>query len=158
MRKEKSFVARGGIWVLAQVAVLLPVFFIPVWFGAGHFIPRHPPAYAGATLTALGVMLCVAGLAGLGAALTPFPRPLDAASLRRSGPYRLMRHPIYAGLIYASIGWALWWLSAAGLLYGVVVAVFFDRKSAHEEVWLREKYPDYADYERRVKKFLPGIY
>ena len=157
-RYLKKFVARGGLWVLAQIPVLLLAAVIPVWFGAGHFIPRHPLAYAGAALVAIGVLISVWALTGLGEALTPFPKPLYDASLRRTGAYRLMRHPIYAGLIFASFGWALWWLSAAGMLYGVAVAVFFDRKSAHEEIWLREKYPEYADYERRVKKFVPGIY
>ncbi len=152
------FVARGGLWVLAQVPVLLLSAVGSVWFGTGHFIPRHPLAVAGAAVVMLGVLLCVWGLTGLREALTPFPKPLYDASLRRTGAYRLMRHPIYAGLMLASIGWALWWLSAAGLLYAAAVAIFFDRKAAHEEIWLREKYPEYADYERQVKKFIPGIY
>jgi len=157
-RPFANFVARGGLWVLAQIPVLLLAAVIPVWFGAGYFIPRHPLAYAGAALVVIGVLISVWALTGLGEALTPFPKPLYDASLRRTGAYRLMRHPIYAGLIFASFGWALWWLSAAGMVYGIAVAAFFDRKSAHEEIWLREKYPEYADYQRRVKKFVPGIY
>lgn len=153
-----NFVARGGLWVLAQVPVLLLAAVIPVWLGPGHFIPRQPLAFAGAALALLGVLISVWGLTGLREALTPFPKPLYDASLRCTGAYRLMRHPIYAGLIFASFGWALWWLSSAGVLYGVAVAVFFDRKSAHEEIWLREKYPEYAGYVRQVKKFIPGIY
>lgn len=158
MRKKKSFVARGGIWVLAQVPVLLLAFAIPVWFGAGLFVPRHPVAIAGAMATALGVLLIVWGLASLGDALTPFPRPLNDASLHRQGAYQAMRHPIYAGLILASFGWALWWLSAVGVLYVLVLALFFDRKAAYEEIWLRSKYETYADYARGVKKFIPGLY
>ncbi len=158
VRKKKSFVARGGIWVLTQVPVLLLAFAIPVWFGAGLFVPRHPLAIAGATATALGVLLIVWGLASLGDALTPFPRPLNDASLRRQGAYRAMRHPIYAGLILASFGWALWWLSPIGVLYFPALAIFFDRKAAHEEIWLRRKYRQYAKYERGVKKFIPGLY
>jgi protein-S-isoprenylcysteine O-methyltransferase Ste14 len=40
----------------------------------------------------------------------------------------------------------------------LVLAYFFDRKAAHEEIWLREKYSEYADYARAVKKFIPGVY
>ena len=158
MSQEESFVARGGWWVLAQVPVLLAAAVIPPWFGDGWIVPRQPTAFAGVALVAAGVWLAAWGLAGLGEALTPFPRPLQDASLHRAGAYRLVRHPIYAGLIIASLGWALWWLSPVGALYAVVVAVFFDRKAAFEEGWLREKYPEYADYQRRVRKFLPGIY
>jgi len=83
---------------------------------------------------------------------------MQDAVLHRQGAYRWMRHPIYAGVMLASLGWALWWLSLAGVLYLIVPAVFFDRKAAHEENWLREKYKEYAGYEQQVKKFIPGLY
>lgn len=158
MQKEKSFVARGGTWVLAQVPVLLFAFAIPVGFGAGHFVPRRPLAITGAAVTLIGIMLAAWGLASLGDALTPFPKPLYDASLHRRGAYRWMRHPIYAGAILTSLGWALWWLSLPGALYAPLLAVFFDRKAAREEIWLRQKYEQYVDYERQVKKFIPGVY
>ena len=109
-------------------------------------------------ITTTGVLLTVWGLSSLGDALTPFPRPLVDASLHRQGAYRLMRHPIYSGVILASFGWALWWLSVIGLVYVVAMAIFFDRKAAYEEIWLRQKYKRYTDYARRVKKFIPGLY
>ena len=37
-------------------------------------------------------------------------------------------------------------------------AVFFDRKARREERWLRSRFPKYAAYERRVRRFIPGIY
>ena len=37
-------------------------------------------------------------------------------------------------------------------------ALRFDRKAAYEERWLRQKYSEYADYARAVKKFIPGVY
>jgi len=40
----------------------------------------------------------------------------------------------------------------------LALAVFFDRKAAYEEIWLRKKYRGYVDYARRVKKFIPGVY
>lgn len=158
MSRKKSFVARGGIWVLVQVPVLLLAAIVPVRFGAGQFVPHHPLAYAGVVVTVLGVLLCVWGLTGLGEALTPFPQPLYDASLHRQGAYKLMRHPIYAGLILASLGWTLWRLSLDGALPVLALAVFFDRKAAYEEVWLRRQYEQYVEYARRVKKFIPGIY
>jgi protein-S-isoprenylcysteine O-methyltransferase Ste14 len=98
------------------------------------------------------------GFVSLGDALTPFPRPRDGATLHRQGVYRFMRHPIYSGVLLAGLGWSGWWLSGAGLLAVLALAIFFDRKAAYEEAWLRKKYPGYADYARRVKKFIPGVY
>src|SRR3972149_1580610 len=84
-QQKKSFTARGGIWVLAQVPVMLAAFTLPLWFGAGHFAPRHPLAIAGVAVTLFGVSLAVWGLTRLGDALTPFPKPLYDASLHRQG-------------------------------------------------------------------------
>ena len=157
-RQKKSFIARGGLWVLAQLPLMLLAFIIPVRYGAGQFVPDHLLSFVGATVVPLGMLVIVWGFVSLGDALTPFPEPLSGVSLRRQGAYRLMRHPIYTGVILASFGWSLWWLSMAGVINALVLAIFFDRKAAHEEIWLREKYQDYDDYARRVKKFIPGVY
>lgn len=146
------------MWVLAQLPLMLLALVIPVRFGAGHFVPTELVQIVGVAVTGLGVAMIVWGFISLGDALTPFPRPLDGVVLHRQGAYRLMRHPIYTGVILAGLGWALWWLCGIGLLPALALAIFFDRKAAHEEIWLREKYRDYDDYARRVKKFIPGVY
>ena len=152
------FAARGGIWVVVQGLMMLLALVIPIWFGTGQLIPRHPLSVAGAAVTTAGTLLAVWGWLSLGGALTPFPLPRVDATLHQQGAYRLTRHPMYAGVMLASIGWALWWLSIVGLVFAPVLAIFFDRKAAYEEIWLRRKYKKYADYERAVKKFIPGVY
>lgn len=153
-----GFVARGGWWVLAQVPLFLLVLVIPMRYGAGQVAPTEPVQMAGVALTVLGALVVFWGFVSLGDALTPFPRPLEHATMHRQGAYRLMRHPIYTGVLLGSLGWALWWISGYGGLCVLLLGVFFDRKAAHEETWLREKYRDYADYQARVKKFIPGLY
>lgn len=158
LKPENSFIARGGLWVLTQIPLMLAVLVVPLRFGAGHFIPAGMLSVVGMMLTVSGFFLAVWALRGLGDALTPFPQPLDDATLNQRGPYRWMRHPIYSGVMLAGFGWALWWLSAAGAICALVLALFFDRKAAHEENWLRQKYREYSDYAQRVKKFIPGLY
>ena len=158
LKQKNSFIARGGIWVLAQIPLMLAVLAVPLGFGSGHLVPAGMLSMAGMMLTVSGFFLAVWALRSLGDALTPFPQPLDGATLNRRGPYRWMRHPIYSGVMLAGFGWALWWLSVAGAICALVLSVFFDRKAAHEEIWLRQKYPDYSGYARRVKKFIPGVY
>ena len=138
--------------------MMLGAFAAPLLWGAPSFSLASPLQLAGAALAAAGAALSIAGLASLGSALTPFPRPLDDASLRQSGVYGWVRHPVYSGLVLACFGWALMWLSAAGAVASVVAFFFFDRKSAYEERLLRARFPEYADYAKRVKKLLPGIY
>ncbi|MDP2706693.1 MAG: isoprenylcysteine carboxylmethyltransferase family protein [Burkholderiales bacterium] len=158
MSQNDSFVSRGGIWVLAQVPLMLLAFVVPIRFGAGQIIPLHPLAWLGALATVSSGALILWGFVSLGDALTPFPKPLSDARLHRQGAYRWMRHPIYAGVMLASFGWALWWLSGIGVVYAMVFALFFDRKAAFEEIRLREKYENYPDYAQQVKKFIPGVY
>jgi protein-S-isoprenylcysteine O-methyltransferase Ste14 len=153
-----GFVARGGWWVLAQVPVMLGALVAPLLWGAGSFDGANAIQLTGAALTALGTLLAIAGLASLGGALTPFPRPLARARLRQSGVYAWVRHPVYGGVILASLGWSMAWLSLPGILFCVVVVLFFDRKSAFEERLLRARFPEYAGYARRVRKLLPWIY
>lgn len=156
--RREDFVARGGLWVLAQLPLMLLALLVPLQFGPGNFFPAGPVQLAGVVVTGLGAALIVWGFFSLGEALTPFPRPLDGAVLHRQGAFRLMRHPIYTGVILASLGWTLWWLCWIGVLPVLALAVFFDRKAAYEEIWLRKKYRGYADYARRVKKFIPGVF
>jgi protein-S-isoprenylcysteine O-methyltransferase Ste14 len=153
-----SFTARGGWWVIAQVPVMGVAAVVPILWGAGSFDGANPIQLAGAAVMALGVALALAGLVALGSALTPFPQPLAAAHLRQSGVYGWVRHPIYGGLVVASLGWSMAWLSPPGLLASAVVLVFFDRKSAFEERLLRARFAEYAAYARRVRKLVPGLY
>jgi protein-S-isoprenylcysteine O-methyltransferase Ste14 len=155
---RQSFIARGGLWLLGQGLFMLLAFAVPVGAGAGRILPATPAQGIGVALTLLGAALTVWGLLSLGDALTPYPRPRDGATLHREGAYRLVRHPIYSGILLGAFGWALWWLSAYGALCALLLAVFIDRKARREEQWLRNKYPEYADYARRVKRFLPGLY
>ena len=153
-----GFTARGGWWVLAQVPVMLGALVAPLVWGAGSFDGANAIQLAGAALTALGFLLAIAGLVALGSALTPFPRPLASGRLRQSGAYAWVRHPIYGGLVLASLGWSLAWMSLPGLLCSGGVALFFDRKGAFEERLLRARFPEYAGYAQRVRKLLPRIY
>ena len=94
----------------------------------------------------------------LGAALTPLPYPKDGAALVQTGPFSLVRHPIYSGGLIASIGIALMVSGWLTLVYVAALFVLLDVKSRQEERWLSQKFPDYAAYQRRVRKLLPFIY
>ncbi len=112
----------------------------------------------GFLLGAVGLLLALAGLFGLGNNLSILPHPKDDATLVQSGPYRLVRHPIYGGLIIGAVGWALLNTSVITLVYALTLLVFFDIKARREERWLMRKFPDYAAYRARVHKLIPFLY
>jgi len=128
---------------------------LPPWTGDG---PLWPLRWAGYALLAGAVLFGAWGALALGHSLTPYPRPLADAGFVACGPYRYVRHPIYSAVLCAAAGWALAWQSLWGLGFLPLFLAFFDSKARREERWLAEKYPHYAVYRQRVRRFLPGIY
>ena len=74
------------------------------------------------------------------------------------GPYRLVRHPIYTGLLAMLM--ATWMEQAhiAGMLGLIFVFVSFWIKLNYEEDVMRNQFPkQYADYQERVKRIIPFV-
>jgi protein-S-isoprenylcysteine O-methyltransferase Ste14 len=113
---------------------------------------------AGGVIVLAGIVLLLSGITGLGRQLTPFPRPVAGAELRRDGAYGLVRHPMYGGALLIVLGWAL--LSSPLVLLPLGLAgVFLDAKRRREEAWLVEEHPDYPDYRLAVpRQFIPWVW
>lgn len=160
MKKQNAFAANGGWWVVAQVPLIVLGVFVPDLDGVADDAVGLPLRMLGWGVVAIAILLFIGSVGPLvfRRALTPLPRPAQRASLVTSGLYRLMRHPLYVSMITGMFGWSLIQLSIAGLIYTVVVAVFFDRKAEGEERMLVERYPEYVDYAQRVRRFIPGVY
>jgi protein-S-isoprenylcysteine O-methyltransferase Ste14 len=77
--------------------------------------------------------------------------------LIQSGPYAIVRHPIYTGMLLAMLGTGL----AIGELRAFVNFIFCAlegwTKLNQEETFLQKQFPEYMDYQYRVKKLIPGI-
>lgn len=151
----RGFIARGGVWVLAQIPLLIAAYALPLAERAPAPLPLR---VAGIIGIMIGLILTAVALAQLRRALTPFPEPRAAGELRTDGLYAWVRHPVYSGLILAAAGWGLYWASAWGAITTVALFLFFDRKAAREERALARRYAGYKDYAARVRKLLPGVY
>jgi protein-S-isoprenylcysteine O-methyltransferase Ste14 len=82
----------------------------------------------------------------------------EARRLVTSGPYAIVRHPLYLGEILAVAGVALQYLSAWSLLLWVLICTFQIQRMKYEERVLSEVFPQYADYEARTPRLLPSVY
>lgn len=151
-----GFVQRGGLWVLAQGALLLAVAGLGI---ACRNQSKHLILVLGGLLF-LTASACsgIAGAVALGRNLTPFPKPTPKARFVDSGIYGLLRHPLYLSVLCGAVGWSLIRQSWPALAVSIVLAVFFDAKARREETWLRQQFPEYANYQRRVRRFLLWIY
>jgi protein-S-isoprenylcysteine O-methyltransferase Ste14 len=118
---------------------------------------ESPLRATGIGLEACGAVLVALGVRGLGSAFTPFPLPLEHASLRRDGIYGRVRHPVYGGIIVFALGVSLW-RSPLALMPTALLAGVFELKSRREELWLVERYPEYPDYRAATpRRFIPWV-
>ena len=75
-----------------------------------------------------------------------------------TGPYALVRHPIYTGLLLAFAGSALALGEWRGVLAVVIVWVALWRKLRFEERWMQEQFGEqYRAYKRRVSALVPFV-
>lgn len=149
--------SHGQWWVVAQFALLLFDLLVPP-AGPRLSSGTGPALWLALLLGATGVGLMVVSAAALGPSLTVLPRPRARAVLVQEGIYRVVRHPIYFGVILLALGWAVWRGSLLHFALAVTIGVFFDTKARREEQWLVERFPDYEDYRRRTRKLIPWIY
>ena len=78
--------------------------------------------------------------------------------LLRTGPYALVRHPIYTGLLLAMTGTAVAVDRGRGVLAVLIAVETLWRKLRLEERWLTEEFgAEYGRYRREVKALVPGV-
>lgn len=73
-----------------------------------------------------------------------------------SGPYQFLRHPIYASVIYFFAAPLIVYLNLNVLLAVLAILGLFIRMLL-EEKFLMNTYPEYVDYCKRAKRFIPSI-
>jgi protein-S-isoprenylcysteine O-methyltransferase Ste14 len=151
-----SFAERGGWWVVAQGGIFAVMAVALLW-GPRTELPA-PLVFAGWLLVAAGMALALDGLARIRLHLTAFPAPLEHGRLVEHGAFRLVRHPIYGGLVITATGLGLVRASLFVVALAVALGAFFVAKSAHEERLLAAAYPDYAAYRTRVpRRIIPWL-
>jgi protein-S-isoprenylcysteine O-methyltransferase Ste14 len=149
---------RGGGWVALQFAL------VAVILALGVAAPSWPDSArwwlkgAGALLAFAGAFVIAKAALALGRGFTPFPEPSDSGELAATGPYAVVRHPVYSGgiLLAAGISLALspWALPATAAL-----AVVWALKASVEERFLTARYPGYAEYCTRTRyRLVPYVY
>jgi protein-S-isoprenylcysteine O-methyltransferase Ste14 len=145
--RTSSTSARGGRWIVAQFVLMAVI----VALGAAP--PRWPDLLR---LVGIPVLLAGAALAvwagrTLGRSLTPFPRPRDDGVLVETGPFAVVRHPIYAAGILFFAGFGLL-TSIPATVATVALAALWHFKARVEERLLAERFPAYEGYRRRVRR------
>lgn len=105
----------------------------------------------GGGLALAGAGFAICGLGVLGPNLTPFPSPRQGTTLVDTGPYAVVRHPIYGGLVVGCLGAAFIDANLLAAALSVGLGVLFSFKATVEEAHLREQVAGYSEYCSRVR-------
>jgi protein-S-isoprenylcysteine O-methyltransferase Ste14 len=149
--------------ILAIYTALLPALLIVSALDAGRFLSAPVPP----TVEAAGWI----GLAAAGTLIfwvttvnTYLSRQARIQSDRgqtviAAGPYRFVRHPMYAGIILLFVCLPLALGSGWGLAPGAAIGILFVLRTHLEDSMLRRELAGYEDYARRVHyRLVPGIW
>lgn len=150
----KKIAGKDLMFVSIQLLLFI-VYFIPAF--SLDFKIFEPVKYLGLVMAIVGFFTIVIAILQLNKNLTPFPTPLSDGTLIKTGLYKLVRHPIYSGIILAAIGFGLFHESFWKICIGLCHLILFYFKSKYEETLLLKCYPDYKSYSKTAKRFFPFI-
>lgn len=155
-----------GVARVFQFALLIPAFFLifdsdlAIGFLGWRVVPRT------AIFEIIGLVLTLAGLGFalwarffLGRNWSGEITVKRDHQLIRSGPYAIVRHPIYSGFLFALLGTAVAFGQIRGFIGLALAAIGWRLKSRVEERFMTEQFGDeYTAYEREVKALVPFIW
>jgi protein-S-isoprenylcysteine O-methyltransferase Ste14 len=140
--------------------VILVVAILVVKFGGfrGHGLDTDAWLESlGLVLFATGLLFAVWARLAIGRNWGTPMTEKDEPELVTSGPYRLVRHPIYSGILLASVGTAIA-LSWPWLVIVALIGIYFVYSATVEERFLEEQFPEqYRAYKRTTKMLVPFV-
>jgi protein-S-isoprenylcysteine O-methyltransferase Ste14 len=160
IRRQESVGSRAAYGVpLTFGAILLASGRMPVHWLDGRFLPNSAALYwTGTVIVAAGLAFMVWARRHLGGNWSGNVTLKHDHELIRTGPYRLVRHPIYTGLLTAILGTAIafgQWRDAVAFLF-IAFGVAWKMKT--EERLMGEIFPqDYARYRAEVPALIPFV-
>jgi protein-S-isoprenylcysteine O-methyltransferase Ste14 len=128
------------------------------WLGR-ELVPRTEGLFwTGAFLLLLGIGFAFWARVHIGRNWSGHVTLKPGHRLIRTGPYALVRHPIYTGLLLAMTGTAVAVDRGRGVLAVLIAVETLWRKLRLEERWLTEEFgAEYGRYRREVKALVPGV-
>lgn len=165
--RERTHMAENVKWwdkaIMGAYTLLLLALMVVAGLDSGRYQWSSPPAWAQA-LGWLGMLACFALVWWVQATNTYAARYVRIQDDRghqvvSAGPYRCVRHPMYAGIILVMMCIPLVLGSLWALLPGGLIAALFVLRTALEDRTLQAELPGYRAYAARVRfRLLPGVW
>lgn len=124
--------------VMFGTAIVLMTFRLPVpWLRVQLWPQNFDTFWIGAVLTFAGLLFSVWARVHLGRNWSRSVTIKEGHELIVTGPYALVRHPIYTGLFLAFIGTVLAVSEVRGVVAFVLIVISISYKLSLEEKWMR---------------------
>jgi len=129
-------------------------------FNGPQLIPRITLIrIIGFGLTIVGLAFAVVARLYLGSSWDAYITLKPRHRFVRSGPYSIVRHPIYSGFILALLGSALNFGNLRCFIAAAMVTLSWVYKSGLEELFMRDHFGmEYEQYCHKVKRLIPKIW
>lgn len=149
----------GVLWIVIMISITAGVFVAGNW-RAGVLPNGRLFEITGVVLFAVGLLLRWWAIVTLGRFFTVDVTIEKDHELVERGPFRLVRHPSYTGVLLAFVGFALTLRNWGALLVILVpiFAAFIHRMNVEEEALSRALGSRYIEYMKRTKRLVPLVY
>lgn len=141
-------------WILVLLQFVLAAFLV-------LSISWQPLPWRALGLASPGALLAVWAWFRMGLwSLRIHPTATQRTRLLRGGPYAVVRHPMYSGLLWFTAALILMDQPSSGFRWGIwgsLVLVLLI-KSNVEEASMTDRYPEYADYQKDVGGLFPKLF
>jgi protein-S-isoprenylcysteine O-methyltransferase Ste14 len=141
-----------AIALLSIPRIPLPWLYVELW-------PQgYLPFWLGAAVTVAGLLFAVWARAHLGRNWSSSVTIKQGHELITTGPYAVVRHPIYTGMLVGFLGTAIAISQVRGFLAFVLIVVVLWLKLRMEEEWMRSQFGEtYATYARHTSALVPYV-
>jgi protein-S-isoprenylcysteine O-methyltransferase Ste14 len=135
-----------GLFLMIAALVTL------IW---AHSLLGESPVPVGVQILAVALMVW-ARLTFGGRSFHAAANPTEGGVVK-TGPYRFVRHPIYAAALYFTWAGVLSHISILSVALGICAVAGVMMRIAAEEKLLVERYPEYTEYANRTKRIIPFL-
>jgi protein-S-isoprenylcysteine O-methyltransferase Ste14 len=148
----RVFIFLIAIALLSTTRIPLPWLYLRLW-PVGFW-----PFWLGAAVTIPGLLFAVWAREHLGSNWSRSVTIKQDHELITTGPYAVVRHPIYTGILTGFLGMAIAISQVRGFIVFVLIFLVFWIKLRMEEQWMRSQFGEtYATYARQTAALVPYL-
>jgi protein-S-isoprenylcysteine O-methyltransferase Ste14 len=152
-----SRILRALIFLIAIVLLSVPRIPLP-WLYFQLWPPGYWSFWLGAAITVAGLLFAVWAREHLGRNWSRSVTIKQDHELITTGPYAVVRHPIYTGILAGFLGMAIAISQVRGVIVLALILIVFWIKFRMEEQWMRSQFGEtYATYARKTSALVPYL-